>query len=132
VLKDSHAFSSFSVDDSAKARDFYGQTLGLEVSEIPGMPGLLNLNLAGGAHVLVYPKDDHLPATHTVLNFPVGDVEQTVDQLTEAGVQFETTDEGPMQSDAKGIVRGNGRGPDIAWFKDPAGNTLSVLQEMQP
>jgi catechol 2,3-dioxygenase-like lactoylglutathione lyase family enzyme len=115
------AFSGFSVDDIAKARQFYGETLGLRVSE---ENGLLTLHIAGDRDTLVYPKDDHTPATFTILNFPVDDVDKAVDELTARGVQFERYD--GAQQDEKGIHRGGG--PAIAWFKDPAGNILSVLQ----
>ena len=121
MLRDSHAFSGFSSDDIARAKEFYGQTLGLEVTEENGM---LNLHLAGAGSVLVYPKPDHQPASFTVLNFPVPDVDQAVDDLTRAGVRFERY-EGANQ-DERGVSRG--WGPSIAWFKDPAGNILSVLQ----
>jgi catechol 2,3-dioxygenase-like lactoylglutathione lyase family enzyme len=127
MLGDSKAFSSFSVDDLQKAKTFYGQILGLKVSEVPEMQGLLQLHLAGGNVVLIYPKANHTPATFTVLNFPVSDVEQTVDKLTRLGVRFERYDDKDIKTDAKGIARG--QGPDIAWFKDPAGNILSVLKE---
>jgi catechol 2,3-dioxygenase-like lactoylglutathione lyase family enzyme len=123
MLKESRAFSGFSVGDIRKAKEFYGQTLGLEVSEADGY---LNLHLAGGAKVLIYPKPNHVPATFTILNFPVDDVEKAVDSLTSAGVRFERY-EGELETDEKGIFRG--RGPVIAWFKDPAGNILSVLEE---
>ncbi len=122
MLKDSRAFSGFSVDDIAKARAFYGETLGLDVSEEHGM---LDLHLAGGAEVLVYPKPNHEPATFTILNFPVDDIEKTVDRLSERGVRFEQY-EGEIETDERGIFRGEG--PLIAWFKDPAGNILSVLE----
>jgi len=121
VLRDSQAFSGFSTDDIAKAREFYGGTLGLEVTEANGM---LRLHLAGGGSVLIYPKDNHEPASFTVLNFPVGDIDAEVDRLAGAGVQFERY-EGSGQ-DERGIARGYP--PPIAWFKDPAGNILSVLQ----
>jgi catechol 2,3-dioxygenase-like lactoylglutathione lyase family enzyme len=121
MLKDSHAFSGFSSNDIAKAKAFYAETLGLEVTEENGM---LTLNLAGGGRVLIYPKDNHEPATFTVLNFPVDDIEQAVDALLKVGVQFERY-EGSGQ-DERGIARDGG--PSIAWFKDPAGNILSVLQ----
>jgi catechol 2,3-dioxygenase-like lactoylglutathione lyase family enzyme len=126
MLKDSRAFSGFSVNDIGKAKEFYGQTLGLETSE--GM-GALMLNLAGGGRVFIYPKDNHEPATFTVLNFPVEDIDGTVDKLTSAGITFERY-EGAEQ-DERGIARGRAanQGPDIAWFKDPAGNILSVLSE---
>ena len=123
MLKDSKAFSGFSADDLQKAKDFYGGTLGLEVTDENGM---LTLHLAGGTNVLIYPKPNHEPATFTILNFPVADVEATVDELTAAGVRFEHY-EGEIKTDEKGIMRGNG--PTIAWFKDPAGNILSVLEQ---
>jgi predicted enzyme related to lactoylglutathione lyase len=123
MFKDTKAFSSFSVNDLEKAQAFYGQTLGLAVSE---RPEGLQLNLAGGGMVFIYPKPGHSPATFTVLNFPVNDIETAVDELTKRGVQFESY-EGELQTDEKGIHRGE-KGPIIAWFKDPAGNTLSVLQ----
>ncbi|HEY3198035.1 MAG TPA: VOC family protein [Nitrospirales bacterium] len=126
MLNDSKAFSSFSVDDPQKAKTFYGQTLGLKVSEVPEMQGLLQLHLAGGNMILIYPKANHTPATFTIINFPVSDVEQTVDELTRLGVRFERYDDKNIKTDAKGISRG--QGPDIAWFKDPAGNILSVLK----
>jgi catechol 2,3-dioxygenase-like lactoylglutathione lyase family enzyme len=122
MFKDVEAFSGFSVDDLGKAKEFYGKTLGLEVSE---SHGLLTLHLAGGGRVIVYPKPNHVPATFTILNFPVSDVEKAVDSLTGRGVAFEQY-EGEIKTDAKGISRA--RGPKIAWFKDPAGNILSVLE----
>jgi catechol 2,3-dioxygenase-like lactoylglutathione lyase family enzyme len=122
VFKDSQAFSGFSTNDIGKARDFYGKRLGVEVGEDNGM---LTLRLAGGGRVLIYPKPNHEPATFTVLNFPVGNIDQAVDKLTEAGVQFERYD--GMNQDARGIMRD--QGPPIAWFKDPAGNILSVLEQ---
>ncbi len=116
------AFSGFSVDDIPAARDFYGGTLGLDVTEENGM---LHLHLGGGGTVLVYPKGDaHVPAEFTVLNFPVQDIDGAVDALTAAGVALERYPDFP-EPDAKGIYRG--MGPDIAWFRDPAGNVLSVL-----
>jgi predicted enzyme related to lactoylglutathione lyase len=123
MLKESKAFSGFSVDDTQKAKEFYGRTLGLDVSE---SHGLLNLHLAGGSSVLIYPKPNHVPATFTILNFPVDNIEQTVERLTKSGVRFERY-EGDLKTDEKGIFRGGG--PLIAWFKDPAGNILSVLEE---
>jgi catechol 2,3-dioxygenase-like lactoylglutathione lyase family enzyme len=125
VLKDSHAFSGFSTNDISKARDFYANTLGLEVSEANGM---LTLNLTGGGKVLIYPKDNHEPATYTVLNFPVADIDRTADELIAAGIEFERY-EGSGQ-DERGIARppSPDYGPLIAWFKDPAGNILSVLE----
>ena len=121
MLSSSHAFSGFLSDDIAKAKEFYGTTLGLEVTEQNGM---LTLHLAGGGRVLIYPKENHEPTTFTVLNFPVDDIERAVDGLTAAGVTFERYAGAPQ--DERGIARGNG--PDIAWFKDPAGNILSVLK----
>lgn len=123
MFKDSKAFSGFSVDDILRAKQFYGETLGLNVSEEPAG---LGLQLAGGGVVFIYPKEDHAPATFTVLNFPVDDVEKAVDELKEKGVRFEHY-EGELQTDEKGIFRGEG--PTIAWFKDPAGNVLSVIEE---
>jgi catechol 2,3-dioxygenase-like lactoylglutathione lyase family enzyme len=127
MLNDSKAFSSFSVDDPQKARSFYGETLGLDISDVPGMDGLLHLDI-GGHRVMIYPKSDHKPATFTVLNFPVRDLEETVDRLSGRGVRFESYDKGGIKTDAKGIARETG-GPGMAWFKDPAGNILSVLDE---
>ena len=123
MLGESKAFSGFSVDDIEKAKEFYGQRLGLKVSE---SHGLLTLHL-GGNNVLIYPKPNHAPAAFTVLNFPVNDVDQAVDELTKRGVRFEIYDTPDIKTDKKGIMRGNG--PTIAWFKDPAGNVLSVLDE---
>ncbi len=123
MLKESKAFSGFSANDIAKAKDFYGRTLGLEVSEDHG---LLTLHLAGGHKVLIYPKPNHVPATFTVLNFPVKNVDQAVDELKKRGVRFEIYNLPDLKTDEKGIMRG--KGPTIAWFKDPAGNILSVLE----
>jgi predicted enzyme related to lactoylglutathione lyase len=123
MLGDSKAFSGFSANDIEKAKEFYGRTLGLKVSE---SNGLLTLHLAGGNNVLIYPKPNHTPAKFTVLNFPVDDVDQTVDELTKRGVRFEIYDLPDIKTDKKGIMRGNG--PTIAWFKDPAGNILSVIE----
>ena len=124
MLKESKAFSGFSVNDIQKAKDFYGRTLRLQVSE---SHGLLTLQLAGGNKVLIYPKVNHAPATFTVLNFPVENVDESVDELAKRGVRFEIYDESDIKTDEKGIMRGNG--PTIAWFKDPAGNVLSVIEE---
>lgn len=129
MFKDTHAFSSFSVNDTAKAKDFYQNTLGLEVKSIPvGPENILELHIAGGNPVLIYPKPNHVPATYTALNFPVDDVEKAVDDLTAKGVKFEHYDMPQLKTDAKGIMRGNG--PDIAWFTDPAGNIISVVKAM--
>jgi catechol 2,3-dioxygenase-like lactoylglutathione lyase family enzyme len=123
MLGESKAFSSFSANDIAAARHFYAETLGVNVSEV--MDGLA-LHLAGGGEVFIYPKEDHVPATFTVLNFPVGDVEATVDSLAAAGVRFEQYEH--LQTDEKGISRGGDGRPTIAWFTDPAGNILSVVE----
>lgn len=124
MFKDSPAFSGFSVDDQAAAKMFYSEVLGLEVAD--GPMGL-HLSIAGGHAVFVYPKADHVPATYTILNFPVEDIDAAVADLKAKGVVFETSD----WTDGQGIARGiaAGQGPDIAWFKDPAGNTLAVLHE---
>ena len=124
MLAQSKAFSGFAVDDLEQARKFYADTLGLDVEAVDD-PGLLNIRLAGGRDVLVYPKGDFEPATYTILNFPVDDVEAAVDYLASRGVAFERYD--GMEQDEKGIARGPG--PEIAWFKDPAGNVLAVLEE---
>jgi catechol 2,3-dioxygenase-like lactoylglutathione lyase family enzyme len=123
MFKDANAFSGFSVDDLERAKEFYGKTLGLTVTENPAG---LELQLGAGGTVFVYPKDNHEPATFTILNFPVSDIEQAVDGLVAAGVRFERYDGAPQ--DDRGIARGCG-GPNIAWFKDPAGNILSVLEQ---
>ena len=124
MLADSPAFSGFSVNDLDAARRFYEDTLGLRISDLE-MDGLLRLELGGEGYVLVYAKPDHTPATFTVLNFPVPDVEQAVDELTGRGVRFERYENPP--TDEKGIMRAGG--PLIAWFTDPAGNVFSVLQQ---
>ncbi|MGH9443872.1 MAG: VOC family protein [Thermoanaerobaculia bacterium] len=124
LLKSAPAFSSFSVDDLKKAAAFYGETLGLGIVE---KPQGLELQIAGGHRIFVYPKEDHSPATFTILNFRVGDAEATVDELSKRGVRFEISREGEMKTDGKGIARGHGM--KIAWFKDPAGNFLSVIEE---
>jgi predicted enzyme related to lactoylglutathione lyase len=123
MFKGAKAFSGFSVNDIQKAKEFYGQTLGLEISEAHG---LLKLHLAGGTTVLIYPKPNHTPATFTILNFPVDNIEEAVDRLTKSGGRLERY-EGDLKTDEKGVFRGGG--PLIAWFKDPAGNILSVLEE---
>ena len=124
MLKDSKAFSGFAVKDLEAAKAFYGGTLGQDVRD--GPMGNLELHLAGGATVFIYPKEDHEPATYTILNFPVDDVDAAVDELTSAGVKMEQYGRPEMQQDAKGIAR-DPSGPAIAWFKDPSGNILSVL-----
>ena len=123
MFRDTKAYSGFSVDDIPRAKEFYGDTLGLEVSE---ENGLLTLHIAGDRGTLVYPKPDHTPAEFTILNFPVDDVEQAVDELTARGVEFERYEGTEVETDEKGIFRGGG--PLIAWFRDPAGNVLSVIQ----
>jgi len=121
MFANTKAFSGFSVDDVAVAKRFYGETLGLNVSEENGM---LHLHIAGGQDILVYPKPNHIPAAFTILNFPVDDIDAAVDRLLERGVHFERYE--GMPQDERGIMRGNG--PDITWFQDPAGNILSVIQ----
>src|SRR4051812_2540100 len=125
MLQDSKAFSGFSVNDMTAAKEFYGQTLGLQIEENP--MGLV-LKTGGGADVFIYFKEDHQPATFTVLNFPVDNIDEAVETLVAKGVSFEHYEN---MTDEKGIARGlsANRGPDIAWFKDPAGNVLSVLQQ---
>ena len=129
MFKKNKAFSGFSVDDLAKAKEFYGKTLGLEIIDDKKM-GFFSIRLATGGRILVYPKGPgHSPATYTVLNFPVDDVEKAVDELGSRGVRMERYD--GFEQDPKGIVRSGGKnpGPSIAWFKDPAGNILSVLED---
>ena len=122
MFANTKAFSGFAVDDVQKAREFYGQTLGLNTSE---ENGLLTLHLSGDRATLVYPKPGHVPASYTILNFPVDDIDKAVDELADRGVEFERYD--GFEQDEKGVFRGGG--PYIAWFTDPAGNVLSVLQE---
>ena len=125
MFTDTKVYSGFSTNDIQKAKAFYSNVLGLKVTEEYGM---LRLHLATGADILIYPKGDHIPATYTILNFPVDNIEQAVDELTSKGVTFEHYEN---MTDERGILRGiaQNRGPDIAWFKDPAGNILSVLKE---
>ena len=123
MLADTKAFSSFAVDDTEKARQFYGETLGLNTSS--GEMGLLTLHLAGGRDTMIYPKPDFTPATYTILNFAVDDVDRAVDDLTSRGVRFERYD--GFEQDEKGVARAP-EGPPIAWFTDPAGNILAVLE----
>jgi predicted enzyme related to lactoylglutathione lyase len=122
MLKHTEAFSGFSVSDLAAAKEFYGTTLGVAFEEIPA-----GVNLKIGNGILMYPKSDHVAATYTILNFPVGNIDEAVDELAGKGVKFEHY---AGITDHKGVARGlaHDRGPDIAWFKDPAGNILSVLQ----
>ena len=122
MFKDTKAFSGFAVDDIEQARAFYGDVLGLEVSEEHGM---LTLQLAGDRPTLVYPSPSHTPASYTILNFPVDDIDAAVAELAGRGVRFERYDGFPQEEN--GVMRGEG--PPIAWFKDPAGNVLAVLQD---
>lgn len=124
MFKHTKAFSGFSVNDIQKAKEFYGNMLGLEIKE--GIMGILELHIEGNNPVIVYPKPNHEPATFTILNFPVDNIDKAVDALIEKGVVFEQYG-GDIKTDEKGISRDNG-GPHIAWFKDPAGNILSVLE----
>jgi catechol 2,3-dioxygenase-like lactoylglutathione lyase family enzyme len=125
MIKDSHAFSGYSSNDIPACRTFYADVLGLKVDEAMGG---LGIDFAGGGRVYIYPKDNHEPATFTVLNFPVDDIDDAVDDLAAKGVTFERYE--GMDQDAKGIMRSSGgeTGPDIAWFKDPAGNIIAVLK----
>jgi catechol 2,3-dioxygenase-like lactoylglutathione lyase family enzyme len=125
MFANTKAYSGFAVDDLQKAREFYGETLGLKTSVLDEEHGLMSLHIAGDRDTLVYQKPDHTPAAYTILNFPVDDIDQAVDELASRGVSFERYDD--FEQDDKGISRGGG--PKIAWFKDPAGNVLSVLQE---
>lgn len=125
MLTNSKAFGSFSSNNITEARHFYGHLLGLEVAD--GMEGILQLNLRNGNRVIIYPKENHEPASYTVLNFPVHDVEQTVDELNKLGIRMEVYKENGLVTDDKGIFHDEKH--KIAWFKDPAGNILSVLEE---
>lgn len=123
MLGNTKPFSSFSVNDLQRAKEFYGETLGVQVeTEAEG----LELHFPGNT-IFIYPKKNHVPATFTILNFPVKDIEAAVDDLSKRGVRFEKYNEGELKTDEKGIFRGDG--PTIAWFKDPAGNFLSVIEE---
>ncbi|HXW11856.1 MAG TPA: VOC family protein [Nitrososphaeraceae archaeon] len=121
-FKNTKAFSSFSVKDLEETKKFYGQTLGLEIAETD--EGLM-LQIKGGNDVFIYPKPDHTPATFTVLNFVVDEVDKAVDELTKMGVRFQLYDKGELKTDDRGVFQGK---PKIAWFKDPAGNFLSILE----
>lgn len=123
MFKDTKAFSGFSVRDINKAKEFYGKTLGLDVEEI--MHGMLQLKINGGGNIIIYPKENHSPATFTILNFPVKNIEEAVDGLTARGIRFLQYND-PVKTDEKGICRQGW--PLIAWFEDPSGNILSVLQ----
>ena len=124
MFSDSGAFSGFSVNDLQAAKAFYGEKLGLNVSEMNEF--LMELEIPGGTKVLVYSKPNHIPATFTVLNFPVDDIDKAVEELTSRGISMEIYDDDSLKTDENGIARGEG--PNIAWFKDPAGNILSVLE----
>lgn len=128
MLKKSKAFSGFSADNLEKIKEFYGNTLGLNVRD--GSMGILELHLEGNNPLIIYPKPNHVPATFTVLNFPVENIVETVDALTAKGVTF-LSYTGELQTDEKGMCNADGKqpGPKIAWFEDPAGNILSVLEE---
>lgn len=126
MLGKSKAYSGFSVDNPEKAKKFYSEILGLQVND-EEMEGLFSLKITGGNSILVYPKENHEPATYTILNFPVSDVEKKVDEMISKGVKFEHYDTKDIKTDAKGIFRDGG--PLIAWFKDPAGNILSIIEE---
>lgn len=124
MFQNTKAFSGFSVDDVPRAKQFYGDTLGIEVSEANGM---LTLHIAGDRETLVYPKPNHEPASFTILNFPVSEIEPVVDALADRGVEFERYEGSELETDERGVFRGGG--PPIAWFKDPAGNVLSVIEQ---
>ncbi|MCC8410374.1 VOC family protein [Mucilaginibacter sp. UR6-1] len=125
MFKPNSAFAGFSVNNIEKAKEFYGTTLGLEVNL--NEMGVLDIKLPGGGSAIIYPKPNHQPATFTVLNFTVSSIEDTVKELKEKGVQFESYNMPELKTDDDNIMRGNG--PTIAWFTDPAGNILSVIQE---
>lgn len=125
MLKNGEAFSSFSVNDIQEAKDFYQDILGINVEDNP--MGVIELQLSGSNKVLIYPKPNHVPATFTVLNFPVDNIDEAADKLIAKGVKFELYQTDQIKTDGKGISRGNG-GPNIAWFRDPAGNILSILE----
>jgi len=129
MLKGSKAFTSFSVNDINKAKDFYGKTLGLDVEEVKEMKGLLNLNFADGSKIMIYHRPNHTPAAYTVLNFPVDNIDKAVDELTSKRIKLEKYKE--MDQDEKGILRGKSinKGPNIAWFTDPSGNIISVIEK---
>jgi catechol 2,3-dioxygenase-like lactoylglutathione lyase family enzyme len=123
MLKNSPFYAGFAVDDVAKAKAFYAEKLAVQVVDVG--PGLLSLQAGNGYAVLIYERDGHEPAKHTILNFPVDDIEAAVEELREAGVEFEQYDEGPIKTNEKGIAT---PGPKIAWFRDPAGNIVSVIE----
>lgn len=125
MFTNTKAFSGFSVDSIEKAKQFYGQVLQLKISE--KMMGLIELNIAGGTNIIIYPKPNHTPATFTILNFPVDNIDKAVEELKKRGVVFEQYDYENLKTDSNGISRSAGHA--VAWFKDPAGNILSVIEE---
>ena len=125
-MKVLNTFSSFSVVDVPAAKRFYGETLGLDAKD--GPMGFLEIDVPGGGHVTAYPKPDHQPATFTVLNLIVADIDEAVDELTGKGVKMEQYDFGEIKTDARGVMRDEG--PPIAWFKDPSGNVVSIIEAM--
>jgi predicted enzyme related to lactoylglutathione lyase len=127
MFKNTKAFSGFSVNDIPAAKTFYSDVLGLQAEQNPEMGGILTLHITGGGKIIIYPKPNHVPASFTILNFPVPDVSETVKQLKTKGVKFESYDWPGFKTDDDNIFRGGG--PLIAWFTDPAGNILSVIQE---
>ncbi|MGH2984228.1 MAG: VOC family protein [Solirubrobacterales bacterium] len=131
MLENSKAYSGFAVEDLKEAQRFYGETLGVKTEVIDEENGLMTLHLAGDRPTLVYQQKGTTPASYTILNFPVDDIDKAVDELAGRGVSFERYEGFPFEQDEKGIARGlaTGQGPDVAWFKDPAGNVFSVLQE---
>ncbi len=128
MFQNTKAFSGFSVDDIKKAEEFYGSTLGVKLNHAEDG---LSLHIGGGGDVFIYPKPNHEPASFTILNFLVDDIDRTVEELTDRGIAFEHYEGSEMETDEKGIYRGvsKGIGPDIAWFKDPAGNVLAVIED---
>lgn len=128
MIQEGKAFSGFSVNDLQKAKEFYGKTLGLNVENDEKMPDLLNLHINEQNTILIYPKPNHEPATFTILNFPVKNITETVSELTSRGVKFIIYSEENFKTDEKGIMWGGDYGPNIAWFNDPAGNILSVIE----
>jgi catechol 2,3-dioxygenase-like lactoylglutathione lyase family enzyme len=131
MFKDIQAFSGYSISDPEATRTFYGNVLGMDIGLVEGMGdfGALELRIAGGRPVLLYPKPDHQPSTYTVLNFPVDDINKVVDELADKGIETLRYD-GGIKQDEKGIARGisANMGPDIAWITDPSGNILAILQ----
>ncbi|MDN3548262.1 VOC family protein [Mucilaginibacter aquaedulcis] len=129
MIESNKAFSGFSVNDLQKAKEFYGEILGLNIYEDKHMPQLLNLEITKDNIILIYPKPNHVPATFTILNFPVNSVEQTVDELTQRGVKFIVYNQPEFKTDERGILKSGDDDPTIAWFNDPAGNILSIIEQ---